>query len=604
MITPAESVQNAFFDYVVVGGGTAGLTLAARLTEDPHVNVVVLEAGEANIDDPQLLRPAIFGSHLGNKTYAWDHQTTAQEHVNGRQSGWHRGKGLGGSSGINFLCYTKPPARDIDDFEKLGNPGWNWKTLEPYFGRAEGFVEPSAEYKKKTGVKSESWNVGRQGPLKITFPATIADAEVKIQQAFLNSGLPPATQPLGGEPKGVSFLPCTYDPENHKRSYSTTAYYLPNKDRPNFKVVVGAHANRVVTETARDGGITAVGVEFSDESSGNTYTINAKREVALCAGALKTPQILELSGFGQKEVLDKIGVPVKVELPGVGENAQDHTFLGLSWELKDDVPFDTLDLLRDPVVAAKHLELHEAGSGLHTTGIVGFSWCSLDMFAPEGRHAQIFQKMQDAVAALDGTHPGLKEQYELSLERFRLDKPGSPGSEFISFPGFLSGPNPPVPGKRYATILVAMNHGWSRGTIHSTSADPTKEPEFDARYFEQSLDLDIHVEMVKFARRVANTAPLKDMVVKEVNPGPEVQTDEQWAEWLKGNFGTTWHTAGSCSMLPREKGGVVDPELKVYGTNNLRVTDLSVVPLHFGSHPQSVVYAIAERAADIIKAAA
>jgi len=146
-----------------------------------------------------------------------------------------------------------------------------------------------------------------------------------------------------------------------------------------------------------------------------------------------------------------------------------------------------------------------------------------------------------------------------------------------------------------------MNHCFSRGTIHSTSADPRKEPTFDPRYMHEGVDLDVLTEMVKFARDLSQIAPLKDMIVGEVNPGPEVKDEDQLRDWIKKCFGTTWHTAGSCSMLPRASGGVVDPELKVYGTNNVRVVDLSVVPLQFAAHPQATVYAIAEQAADIIK---
>ncbi|EKM59627.1 uncharacterized protein PHACADRAFT_250247 [Phanerochaete carnosa HHB-10118-sp] len=621
MIIPAEQLSNQSFDYIIVGkcvACTAGLTLAARLAEEPNVKVLVLEAGQANIDDPQLLRPAIYGVHLGNDSYSWDHKTIKQKHVDGRESSWHRGKGLGGSSSINFLCYTKPrlaTSMGFTDFERLGNLGWNWKNLEQYFQRFEGFSEPTEEYKKRTGVKTETWNVGRQGPLKISFPASISEAEVRIQQAFLNNNLPP---------QGCHFLPNNYDPQNHKRTYATNAFYLPYKDRPNYKVAVGAHVNRVLTENTRNSSWSATGVEFFDEASGKVRTVNATKEVILSAGTLKTPQLLELSGFGRKDVLEKIDVPLKVELPGVGENVQDHIFLGISWELKDDVPFDTLDLLRDPAVAAKHLELHESGSGLHTIGVIGFAWNSFDMFAPQDKQADIYDKMKDAVAKIDDkAHPGLREQFEVAMERFEPGKAGSPGCEFISFPGFMSGPNTPEPGKRYASILVAMNHGFSRGTIHSTSSDPRKDPEIDAHYFEQSFDLNIHIEMLRFARKVANTSPMKEMVVKEVNPGLEIQTDEQWGgmaicfrakdegsademavDWLKKTFSTTWHTAGSCSMMPREKNGVVDTNLKVYGTSNLRVVDLSIIPLHFASHSQSTVYAIAEKAADIIKAAA
>lgn len=347
--------------------------------------------------------------------------------------------------------------------------------------------------------------------------------------------------------------------------------------------------------------VVATGVEFLHEATGKRFTVAARKEVEICAGVLKTPQVLELSGLGRREVLEKIGVPVQVELLGVGENVQDHIYVGMSYELKDDVEFDTLDLLRDSAMAAKHLELHDTGKGLHTSGVAGFAWCTLDMVTSADKQAQIYQKMSDAVTKLGPADAGLAAQYEIAKERCQPGNPGSPGCEYISFPGFLSGPNPPESGKRYATMLVAMNHCWSRGTIHCTSADPLKEPEVDAHYYEQSVDLDVHIEMAKFARKVMNTAPFSDLISKEQNPGLDVQTDEQWAEWIKSTFGTTWHTAGGCAMLPREKGGVVDTNLKIHGTTNLRVVDLSVVPLHFSSPPQSTVYAIAERAADIIK---
>ncbi|KAJ3535059.1 hypothetical protein NM688_g7031 [Phlebia brevispora] len=288
-----------------------------------------------------------------------------------------------------------------------------------------------------------------------------------------------------------------------------------------------------------------------------------------------------------------------------------------STEIKEDVKFDTLDLLRDPAVAAKHVELHKQGAGLHTTGIIGFVFATLAQITPKAE--ELYQSIKDMVSKIDFSNapPSLKQQYEILLERFD-PKTGSPGCEFISFPGFLSFPSkpssaflhippadenaePPEPGKRYITIFAASNHPFSRGTIHSTSADPTKDPDFDPRYFEKNIDLDVLVEMCKFARQIANTSPFKDMVVKELNPGLEVQTDEQWREWIKPSFSTTWHTSSSCSMLPREKEGVVDPSLKVYGTENLRVVDLSVVPLQFAAHPQAVVYGVAEQAADIIK---
>jgi len=266
--------------------------------------------------------------------------------------------------------------------------------------------------------------------------------------------------------------------------------------------------------------------------------------------------------------------------------------------LKDDPELDTFDLLCDPDVEAEHVELHASGMGLFTMGIVGFAFTSFDKVTPNFNAFNA--KIKDEITKKMKTcSPGLQDQYRIQLER--LDR-GAPGCEFITYPGFFfSRPNPPAPGKKYFSITVAMNHMFSRGTIHSTSSDPLKEPEYDPHYFEDQADLDIITECIKFGRSLASISPLKDLIVKELNPGPEVQSDKQIQDWVTAMFGTTWHTCGSCSMLPRDKGGVVDPELKVYGTNNLRVVDLSIIPLHFASHSQSTVYAIAERAAEIIQ---
>ncbi|KZT05544.1 GMC oxidoreductase [Laetiporus sulphureus 93-53] len=595
MSTSVESVANNFFDYIICGGGTAGLTLAARLSEEPQTSVLVLEAGGENLNDATILRPAGWGSHFSNNEYAWTYQTTKQKHVGDAEQLWFRGKGLGGSSAINFMCWTKPPAEEINDFEKLGSPGWNWGNYEKYLSKTEGFVPPSADVQKRNRMCFDAWRIGTQGPLKVSYPGTIDEAELHFQQTLINAGLPIAPHPVSGDPKGVFFAPNTYDPSTHTRSYATTAFYLPNKDRANLTVLTSASVNRMHTDTTMNGKLSAMGVEFLHGDK--TYIVNAKKEVILSAGALKSPHILELSGIGRKDVLEKINVPARIELPGVGQNAQEHVFVGISFELRDDCDFETVDLLRDPTQAAKHLELHATGSGIHTKGIVGFGFVPLNMLSAKAE--EIYQAAKEKIARNAHTYPpGLLEQYEIQLERLRN---GAPGCELISFPGYLSSPNPPAEGKRYLTVIVAMNHCFSRGTIHAISSDPRKDPEFDPHYMEEEVDLDIWCEAVRFARGLAEIAPFKDMIVSELNPGPKVDDDAQLREWIKKNFVTTWHTAGSCSMLPLSSGGVVDPELKVYGTNNIRVVDLSVVPLQFAAHPQATVYAIAEQAADIIK---
>ncbi|KAI0751029.1 alcohol oxidase [Daedaleopsis nitida] len=594
MTASIDDVKDKSFDYIVCGGGTTGLTLAARLTEDPDTTVLVLEAGNANLDDMAILRPASYGSHFGNAAYSWNHNTIKQKMTGDTPHMWARGKGLGGSSGINFLCWIKPPAEDMDDFERLGNPGWNWKNFEKYIHRTEGFVPPTKEIQSQKGLDLDTCSMGSDGPLAIAYPATIDDGEQKVKETMINAGLRPALRPMNGQTHGVYFAPLTYDPKTHTRSYSATAFYTPCKDRPNFTVLVAAHVNRVISSSGNDDEFVAESVEF--EHGGQTYVARASKEVILSTGTLKTPQVLELSGIGNPNLLRRLGIQTKVDLPGVGTNVQEHMIVGVSFELRDDVKFDTLDLLSDPEVAAKHLELHNSGEGLFTTGIIGFSFATL----PEvtSRASEIFKATEDKIMKNANSYPpGLLEQYKISLERLK----SGVGCEFISFPGLNSRPNPPEKGKRYISFYVAMNHTFSRGTIHATSKDASVDPEFDPRYFDEEVDLQVWVEMVKFTRNLRNISPLKDITTKERNPGPEVQTDEEIVDWIKKVMTTTWHTAGSCSMLPKANGGVVDPQLKVYGTKNLRVADLSIVPLHFAAHPQAVAYAIGEQGADIVR---
>ncbi|KAI0682713.1 GMC oxidoreductase [Cytidiella melzeri] len=595
--TPAriQDVANQFFDYIILGGGTAGLTLAARLSEDPTKTVLVLEGGAAHIDVPDISRPASYGSHFANTNYSYEYKLAKQKFAGDRETVWQRGKGLGGSSGINFLCWLKPSRGDIDDFEALGNPGWCWENYQHFVTRTEGFREPSRLAKHKVDLKIDT--IGRDGPLCLQFPNKIDEGERHIQQAFFNNGFSPAAHPMSGDPKGFFFAPVTHDSKSH-RSYSTTAFYVPNKDRENLNVLITATVRRVLFTPEPSGNLIATSVEF--EHGGEVYEVNAKQEVVVSAGALGSPHILELSGIGRRDVLEKAGIPLKLDLPGVGENVQEHIMSQLSYELKDDVQFDTLDMLRDPETYAKHLELHKNVEGIFTTGVTSFGFVTLDEVTP--RAAEIYKSMEAIVGNLDPktTPPGLLEQYSLLLDRYKSGST-NPGLEFISMPGMMSYPNPPEPGRRYSTLCVAVNHPWSRGTIHSTSSDPKKMPEIDPHYFERDVDLTLLLEMAKRARQVAQTSPMKEMIVKELNPGPEIESDEQLTKWIRETFSTVWHTSSSCSMLPKDKGGVVDHNLKVYGTTNLRVVDLSVIPLHVGTHTQSTVYGIAEQAADIIK---
>ncbi|KAH7920518.1 alcohol oxidase [Leucogyrophana mollusca] len=590
-------VANKTFDFVIIGGGTAGLCLAARLTEDPQLSVLVLEAGNPNFDDPTLLIPGHYGYHFGKDAYDWQFKTTPQEFSNGKQYDWNRGKGMGGSSGINFLCWTKPPRAEVDDFERLGNPGWNWERFQRALHRLESFQTstPESAAAHKINIDSRTRTTGKDGPIKLSHPATISQPELKASQTWINMGIPRAPAPMGGDPKGVFFAPNTLDPLSYTRSYAANMFYLANARRTNFHVLTGAHGSKIITQS--DGELLATGVEFLYE--GHVQVVHAAREVILCSGALKSPQILELSGIGRKDVLDRLGVSIKIALAGVGENVQEHLCCGITYELADSVQDFTLDVLRDPEAQAEQLKLLAKHEGAFTLGLTALGFSSLEMVSD--RADSIIRAATERIEKLRPSYsPGLRDQYDIQLERLKNQ---AASFEVALFPGFLIGPGPPQLGKKYITVLFVLNHNFSRGSIHATSTDPTGQPLCDPHYFEEDIDLQTFIELAKFSRKMASVAPFSEVLdqpPKEVNPGPGIVTDAQIGEYLKQHGGSTFHTVGSLSMLPLDKGGVVDSNLMVYGTSNIRVVDLSVVPLHFAAHPMTMAYAIAEQAADII----
>lgn len=606
-----KDAVNRSFDYVIVGGGTAGLVLATRLSEDADITVLVLEAGEENLNDPLITKIGQFGQTFGQKEYDWCSMTTPQVNANNAVFPWPRGRILGGSSAVNFTVWNKPSKEDIDAWEKLGNEGWNWERFNKYMQRAATYTPPDlseAEHARRgtPDVVRELWNKGLKGngPIQISHPPTRTDVDIKIQHAFQSLGIPMAPAPLDGDPNGVVIGAMTINPKTFLRSFAGNAYWEPNSARPNLNLLTGAVAQRLVTVEV-DGELVITGVEFSHKSdSGKTFVVKSSKEVVLSAGTLMTPQLLELSGIGRPDVLQKAGIQVKLALEGVGENTQEHVHASVVFELKEGVPDETYDILRNPGEAEKHSALLAEGQGLYAMGISTFIYApfsSLSNKAPE--IISDARKKIEAEIAMGKHTPGLAEQYRIHLDN--LEK--VPFCEVIGFPGWYGGQNLPVPGKKYYTMAAAMNIAFSRGTVHVTTSDPTVQPAIDPHYFEEEIDMKMLREVMRFCRKVARAASLKDYfdgTPVELNPGPDVSSDVELEDYLRRYTGSTFHTIGSASMLPRDKGGVVDTKLKVYGTKNLRIADLSIAPLHFGSPSQCVAYGIGEIAADIIKGVA
>ncbi|KAJ7636186.1 GMC oxidoreductase [Roridomyces roridus] len=568
------------FDFVVIGGGTAGLAVASRLTEDSAVHVVVLEAGQAHLGDPKISRPEQVTQTFGDPQYDWLFKTEKQPFSGDNEYTWSRGKGLGGSSAMNYFCWTKPPAADVDAIEKLGNPGWNWDEYMKYSMRSETFHPPATDDPDAPGLSFEPKFRGKDGPIHSSIAFPYNDIDELTQQTLVNKGLRRLKDPYGGDITGVSTASSNVNPSDYTRSYAATGYFESARDRPNLVVLTEAMVSRVLfSEKTGEEGKTATSVEYIHEGRTCLVHIRAQGEVILSAGAIQSPKILELSGIGRPEVLAAIGVDMKIQLDGVGENVQEHTSMDVSFELARSFP----STAKPP-------------SG---PGITAFAYLPLTAATSNASALIDLAVEQVQTRCLGSLAPGLKEQLDLQLDALRDDT--TPDFEVVAFPGFKSPVSTPDPAKRYFTMVTVLNHPFSRGTIHAKSADPLDHPSIDPRYFENDFDLELHVQHIKYIRGLAATEPMKSAIVREVDPGPEYISDEDIREYIKKYHWTTWHTIGSCSMLPKEKNGVVDPELKVYGTTNLRVVDLSVIPLHIAAHTQTTVYMIAEKAVDIIR---
>ncbi|KAI0744114.1 GMC oxidoreductase [Daedaleopsis nitida] len=594
-MTP-DSFSSTVFDYLVVGGGTAGLVVAARLTEDPAVTVGVIEAGEWSPSVDGINIPGMAGSTFMNPQFDWAFMSVPQEHANNRSIYQPRGKGVGGSSIINLLGINRASAREYDAIEALGNPGWNWKEFLKYIKKSETTLPiptiVGPEY--KLVQPDPQWH-GDSGPLVKSYSTHFSALHVPFTDALEALGVPRNPEPNDGQILGTVTTYCTVDARTATRTYSGSAYYAPNANRKNLVVLTNSTVSRILfRHDTRP--LVATGVEFLN--GGKKYTAQARKEVLLCAGVYQSPQILELSaGIGNKDILRKYGIETLVELPGVGENLQDHPYVYTIHEI--DPACETADIAREPELAAKQAELYKLQQGYLTSALaVLYSFLPTKAFATEDQLQQWKEKANQAVREAS---PGLQKQLKTQLEWF-FD-PSSPEGELIPFPGFFLGSGlQPIPKTRYSSMVCAVNHPLSRGTVHIASADPTAPPAIDHKFFSNPLDLEILLAIVRFNLKLYETSPIRELVTKQIAPSPEVaRSDEALVEYIKNGCGTVYHPVGTASMLPREDGGVVDPELRVYGTANLRVIDASILPMELAAHIQATVYAVAEKAADIIK---
>ncbi|KAL3446144.1 hypothetical protein BJX65DRAFT_309372 [Aspergillus insuetus] len=526
----------ASVDYIIVGGGTSGLVLAARLSENPELQIIVLEAGPDRISDPRISDPSAWPTLLGTDL-DWRTKTILQAGLNDRETTHPAGKLLGGSSAINGLFWTPPSPAGIEAWVKLGNRNWTWGSLKPYLEKSVSL--PAAG--EKDGA-----------PIKVSHTALLEDGSTnQLAQAWNNAhqekgyGPQKAFLPEAGT-GSVGTRPCTMtiDPATGMRSSSDSAYGLIAKERKNVRIVTEATVRKVLFATPERGSLRATGVEVHVQSS--TRTVHATKEVILAAGALHTPKILELSGVGDPKRLKDLGISLVLEQQGVGEGLQNHVMAVISFLLK---------------------ETPEAAS------------------VPSGGHAFSFTRPEQNGVGKDLAQCAGSRNHEAVTKS--LIEQANEASEFNilgTYPGNVG------------ALAAILSYPFSRGSVHIRSNNPEDHPTIDPRYLSHPLDIELLARQVQSSQKLLSSPHFAPFV-----QAPDIVELDTIKTQLRETLGAAAHHAcGTAAMLPRESGGVVGQDLKVYGTVNLRIVDASIFPLIPSGNPISTVYAVAERAADIV----
>jgi choline dehydrogenase len=523
------------WDYVIAGAGPAGCVLANRLSADPRHRVLLLEAGGKD-DYLWIHIPVGYLYCIGNPRTDWCFETIAEPGLNGRRLAYPRGKVLGGCSSINGMIYMRGQAADYDQWRQMGNSGWSWDDVLPYFRKSEDHFAGSDELHGAGGEV----RVERQ---RLHWP--ILDA---VRDAAAEIGIPKVDDFNRGDNEGSSYFHVTQ--KRGVRWSATRAFLRPAMARPNLRVMTGAEATRILFQ-----GMRATGLEFL--LGGAPSRVSISGELLLCAGAVNSPVLLQRSGLGPASLLTTHGIPVRRDMPGVGANLQDHLQLRLAYKVR----------------GAR--TLNEWASRPHGKAQIALQYALLRRGPMTMAPSQlgIFTRSDPARAT-----PDLQYHVQpLSLDRF--------GEPLHRFPAF--------------TASVCNLRPTSRGTVALGGPAPGTQPVIAPNYLATEEDRRVAIAAIRLTRRICAAPSLARFAPEEFKPGPEFQTDDELVR-AAGDIGTTiFHPVGTCRMGPDE-AAVVDPHLRLHGVAGLRVVDASVMPTITSGNTNAPVVMIAEKAAEMI----
>ncbi|GAA6020500.1 hypothetical protein JCM10207_000024 [Rhodosporidiobolus poonsookiae] len=572
------------FDYVVCGGGTAGCVLASRLTEDPAIRVLLVEAGES--DQKQLMSriPAGWGN-LFNSDAAWNFDTVPQAALNDRVLYQPRGKMLGGCSAINAQIYQHCSPEDYDLWASLGATGWGWTDLKPYFDKAEKW-SPNPEYEIDETKR-------RTDGIRCTgYPTATAETT----RAFVKSGPAvglPANRDLNDETNtsGITRFQTTADPSGQRAS--TSAAYLPPAvlARPNLAVLTSTTCTRLIfAPSAPNEPRKVLGVELAPSEDGPRYLACASRDVLVCLGAFGSPQLLLCSGIGRASTLNKAGVQVQVEVEGVGEGMKDHVLVPVAFETKAGSSFE---FLKNPVKTLPSLlRWLSLGSGPLASNLAeAAAFLRSDAVLPDGTVA---------LAPVRKAEGGMNASGKTSADLEVITAP-------VYYVNHGLSPPPAPQALDYMTLAPVVLKPFSSGCITISSGDAFEKPLIDPGYLTDERDEKVLLAGLRVIQRLSRTPPLADLLTRVAAPQMSLDdfaaaSEETLLEHTRATAETVYHPMGGCKIGPKDKGGVVSPSLTVHSTLNVRVCDASIFPDAVSGHPQAAVVADAEKFAAMLKA--